>query len=211
MNSKRKIIEIENDLNEQKIIMRENTKHIKKKTNNNSDYEEGDDDDEENQVTNDEYYDVSKVNIEGKLSFIPFFFIIIFFMINFFSEIISTEDIAQNLKNFLAKERIKHEIFSKSILNCSKSTLARLLYEPKTWQTINDMWKLYFKIIYLWLNDKKRLDKLKYNKKLPLTVKVESDNSPSSSFANTSGGLDSVPANDNEYDIIETFRSNKKS
>ena len=76
-NSKRKIIEIENDLSES-TIMRENTKHTKRKStpnnnnnNNNSDYDDvddDDDDDEENQVTNDGYYDVSKVNIEGKLN-----------------------------------------------------------------------------------------------------------------------------------------------
>jgi hypothetical protein len=72
MNSKRKVIEIENDLENEQAIMRENTKHIKMKTNNNnntsnnSDYDEGDVNDEENQVTNDGYYDVSKVNIEGK-------------------------------------------------------------------------------------------------------------------------------------------------
>ena len=58
--------------------MRENNKHTKRKStpnnnnnNNNSDYDDvddDDDDDEENQVTNDGYYDVSKVNIEGKLN-----------------------------------------------------------------------------------------------------------------------------------------------
>jgi hypothetical protein len=82
------------------------------------------------------------------------------------------------------------------------------------------MWKLYFKIIYLWLNDRKRLDKLKYNKKLPQTFKVESDDSspPSSSFVisnsttnNSSNNVDSISINDNENDIIETFRFNKKS
>ena len=76
MNSKRKVVEIENDLNEQ-TIMRENNKHIKKKTtnnnnnnSNNSDYDEVDvdEDNEENQVTNDDYYDVSKVDIEGNLT-----------------------------------------------------------------------------------------------------------------------------------------------
>jgi hypothetical protein len=74
MNSKRKVIEIENDLENEQTIMRENNKHIKMKTNNNSnnntssnsDYDEGDVNDGENQVTNDCYYDVSKVNIEGK-------------------------------------------------------------------------------------------------------------------------------------------------
>ena len=82
------------------------------------------------------------------------------------------------------------------------------------------MWKLYFKIIYLWLNDRKRLDKLNYNKKLPQMVKTESDDSaPSSSFIITHSSnsptnnniVDSISSNDNEFDIIETFRSIKKS
>jgi hypothetical protein len=90
-------------------------------------------------------------------------------------DVTTTEDLANELKTVLAKEKIKYEIFSKSILNCSKSTLARLLYEPKSWATINEMWKLHFKVIYLWLNDKKRLDKLNYGKSLPSELQNDDD------------------------------------
>lgn len=73
------------------------------------------------------------------------------------------------------------------------------------------MWKLYFKIIYLWLNDKKRLDKLKFNKRLPKHIKVE--NAKSSSGGNNNNNSNTTQSTSNttesEFDIIETYRSNK--
>ena len=48
-----------------------------------------------------------------------------------------------------------------------------------------------------------------------MTVKSESDGSPNScvvtNSSSTSNINDSITANDNEFDIIETFRSNKKN
>jgi hypothetical protein len=73
---------------------------------------------------------------------------------------ISTEEIANQLKDVLTKYKISQRLFGQAILNAHKNVISLLLLEPKSWSLLSRQGRERYVQIYAWLNDKNRFKKI---------------------------------------------------
>jgi hypothetical protein len=95
---------------------------------------------------------------------------------------VTTEEVAQELKDVLLKYKISQRLFGQAVLNVHKNVISLLLLEPKTWSTLSRQASHRYMQIYIWLQDPKRFQKisdfLEQQSKLPKCLqKMDPDES----------------------------------
>lgn len=84
----------------------------------------------------------------------------------------STAEIAKKIREYLQITKISQRIFAESLLNMKQANFSSLLSQPLSWSQLSKTYRDRFLIIYLWLNDPFRMDKLdNTNRRKPMMLK----------------------------------------
>lgn len=98
----------------------------------------------------------------------------------------STEDIARKVKEYLQLSKIGQRTFAEGLLNMRQANFSSLLSHPLPWSELSKTYRDRFLVMYYWLNDPDRLNKLSNlavcRKPMPLVSSNESKYSFSSAI-----------------------------
>lgn len=72
----------------------------------------------------------------------------------------STEQIAKKIKDFLIENKISQKMLAENLLNMKQANLSPILSNPKPWRSLTPIIRNRFLVMYLWLNDENRIQKL---------------------------------------------------
>lgn len=72
----------------------------------------------------------------------------------------TTAEIAKKVREYLQISKISQRKFAETLLNMKQANFSSLLSQPLTWPQLSKTYKDRFLIMYAWLNDPFRMDKL---------------------------------------------------